>query len=136
MANAYLVSSTYRGGPEPGQDPHLSINENMPLNQAVPALVTQMNRQHMKPATLEKLYIVAEGKKGAIFIGMGLSVSTVKTLAPIQPFMKPGRDRVGCELVGFKIGGEVANRDLAQAIAATLQVSVLADGETFHPKRA
>jgi hypothetical protein len=56
-------------------------------------------------------------------------------LAPITPFLVPGLDRVGAELSGFKINNEVANRDLAKAIAATLQVSVRADGETFHPKK-
>jgi hypothetical protein len=136
MPNAYLISSTYREGPDPGKDPSLSINENMSLLQAVGALVTQLNRHHLKPGTLDKLYLVADGKKGEILLGMGLTVSNVKSLAPIAPFLKPGRDHVGAELVGFKLGGDVANRDLAQGIAVALQTSVLADGETFHPKRA
>lgn len=137
MANAYLISSTYRGdSPSPGKDPSLSINENTSLLQAVGALVTQMNRQHLKPGTVDKLYIVGDSKKGHIILGLGLTVSNAKILAPIGPFLVPGRDRAGCELVGFKIDGEVANRDLAQAIAVTLQTSVLADGETFYPKRA
>ncbi|MBI3683213.1 MAG: hypothetical protein HY235_22810 [Acidobacteria bacterium] len=136
MPNAYLISSSYRGGPDPGQDPKLSINENTGLSQAVGALVTQFTRHHLKPGSVDKLYIVADGKKGTILLGTGLTVSNVKTLALIAPYLAPGRDRVGAELVGFKIGGEVANRDVAQAIAVTLQTSVLADGETFYPKKA
>ena len=31
MPNAYLISSEYRGGPSPGKDPSLSINENTSL---------------------------------------------------------------------------------------------------------
>jgi hypothetical protein len=136
MPNAYLISSTYREGPDPGKDPQLSITETTSLNQAVGALVTQLGRHHLSPGSVDKIYIVAESKKGTILLGMGgLTVSNVKTLAPLAPFLKTGRDRVGCELVGFKIQNEVANRDLAQGIAATLQTTVNADGESFYPKR-
>lgn len=135
MPNAYLISSSYRGGPDPAKDPSLSINENTSLSQAVGALVTQFTRHHLKPGAVDKFYIVSDGKKGTILIGTGLTVSNVKTLAPITPFITPGRDRIGAELVGFKISGDVANRDLAQAISLTLQTGVQADGETFFPKK-
>ena len=118
MPNAYLISSEYRGGPSPGKDPSLSINEH-----------------HLGPGSVETLFIVGDNKKGHINLGNGLTVSNVKTLAPIAPYLKPGRDRVGVELSGFKISSEVGNRDLAQAIAVTMQVSVSADGETFHPRK-
>jgi hypothetical protein len=135
MPNAYLISSEYRGGPSPGKDPSLSINENTSLSSAVAALVTQFTRHHLGPGSVEKLFIVADNKKGHINLGNGLTVSNVKTLAPIAPFLTPGRDRVGVELSGFKVNGEVGNRDLAQAIAVTMQVSVSADGESFHPRK-
>jgi hypothetical protein len=136
MANAYLIASEYRGGPSPGDDPSISINENTSLLQAVGALVTKLNRMHLNPGTVDKLYIVADNKKGHIHIGNGLTVSNAKVLAPLAPFLAPGRDRVGAELSGFKINNDVANRDLMKAIAVTLQVSVAADGESAHPKKA
>lgn len=136
MQNAYLIASEYRGGPSPGNDPYISINENTSLLQAVGALVAKLSRNHLSPGSLDMLYIVADNKKGHINIGNGLTVSNAKVLAPIAPFLAPGRERVGAELSGFKINNDVANRDLAKAIAATLQVSVLADGESFHPRRS
>lgn len=136
MPNAFLISSSYRGDhPEVGQDPSVSINETSSLTQTVTALTTQFTRRHLKPGSVDKLYIVADSKKGIVQIGQGLNVSNVKTLAPIAPYLVPGRDRVGAEFIGFKIDGDVANRDIAQAVALTLQTSVLAGGETFYPKR-
>ncbi|MBI4907462.1 MAG: hypothetical protein HY820_27805 [Acidobacteria bacterium] len=135
MPNAYLISSEYRGGPSPGNDPSMSINENTSLLQGVGALVTALNRNHCNPGTVDTLYIVADNKKGHINVGTGLTVSNAKVLAPLAAFLVPGRDRVGAQLSGFKINSDVGNRDLAKAIAVTLQVSVLADGETFHPKK-
>ncbi len=135
MPNAYLIASEYRGGPSPGNDPSMSINENTTLLQGVGALVTKLNRNHCNPGSVDTLHIVADNKKGQINVGNGLTVSNAKVLAPLAPFLAPGRDRVGVQLHGFKINSDVANRDLAKAIAVTMQVSVLADGETFHPKK-
>ena len=136
MPNVYLISSTFSGDrPETGGDPSLVINENMSLLQAVGALVTQVNRQHHKPGTIDKLIIVGDSKKGHMIIGNGLTVSNVKTLAPIAPFLTPGRDRIGVEMIGFKISGEVANRDLAEGVAKTLQTGVRADKEEFFAKK-
>lgn len=136
MPNAYLISSTYRDRPDPGKDPSATVNENVSLNQAVASLVTQINRQHVAPGSVDKLVIAAENKKGHIMVGSGITVSTAKQLAPVAGFLKPGAERVGVEMNGFKIDSEVANRDLLRAIAEALKVSVEAEGETFAPKKA